>query len=187
MTLEKQLSVMKKKMEQEFKDFKFQVEENKKTEHGKVINKLLTYNKTVLYLFENTYYQDDIGSMSYLFAVLNHAFVDDGEIYLKKILSPLSSKELGDFYQYAICIAENPKGKGLTYQQLDMLIEQSQKEYEFAKENEEVINKGWENLTAEEQIINAQYSEECRKKSDMLKAIYKENKYKKEKSKKKKK
>lgn len=177
MTLVKKLSVMKKSFEEEFKDFKSAIERNKETEYGQVINKLLTANEYVVYLFEDCYSQKDIRSMSALFSTLNHAFSDDGEVYIKKILSPLGSKELGKFYQYKIAIGENPKGVGLTYQQLDMLIEQQIETYNFDKENEKVINKSFDDLTEEEKLVYENYLSKSVLVNEMMKKFYKENKY----------
>lgn len=177
MTLVKQLSAMKKSFEEEFKDFKSMIERNKETEYGQVINKLLTANENVLSLFEGSYHQKDLRSMSILFAALHHAFSDDGEVYIKRTMSQLSCEQLGTIYDYQIAIGENPKGVGLTYQQLDMLINQQIETYNFNEKNNSVINKSFEELTEEEHLVFEDYLSQSGLLKKMMKKIYKENKY----------
>jgi len=178
MSLEIALIKMKNKLEEDFKDFQNMVERNKKTAHGKVINKLLTCAPEVLYIFEENYYQKSMQSMSYLFCVLNHAFVDDGEIYIKKIKSSLSCEQLGDFYNYKIAIGENPEGVGLTYKEFDKILKQKIENSIFARENKEIINKDFDNFNEKDEAIFNEYVNNNCKLEELMKKIYEKNKYK---------
>lgn len=181
MSLEIALIKMKEKLEEDFKDFQNMVERNKETEHGKVINKLLTCDPTVLYIFEEIYYQESVQSMSYLFCLLNHAFIDDGEIYIKKIKSSLSCPQLGDFYNYKIVIGENPEGVGLTYKEFDKILRLKIKNSIFEKENEESLNKDFDNYNKKDKEIFNTSAKNNRKLEELMKKIYEKNKYKKNK------
>ncbi len=181
MSLEIALIEMKNKLEEDFKDFQNIVERNKKTAHGKVINKLLTCDPEVLYVFEGNYYQTCMQSMSYLFCVLNHAFADDGEIYIKKIKSPLSCEQFGDWFNYKIVIGENPEGVGLTYKEFDKILKLKIENSIFEKENEESLNKNFDNFNKKDEEIFNTSAKNNRKLEELMKNIYEKNKYKKHK------
>lgn len=179
MNLEIALIKMKEKLEEDFKDFQNMVDGNKETEHGKVINKLLTCEPEVLYLFDGYYSQKSMQNMSHLFCLLNHAFADDGEIYIKKIKSSLSCEQFGDLYNYKIVIGENPEGRGLTYKELDKIISKKIENSIFARENNESLNKDFDNFNEKDKEIFEKYVNNNNEIEGLMEKIYEKNKYKK--------